>query len=89
MLEHGLVGTGLMRAILQGGRTIAQAALEHGDGSQRALDWHARLFRQCLDVLALATGHASGPARGSRPVVDRWLCKRSSLLPGQDDHVVS
>ena len=73
MLKYGLTGIGLMRAVLIGGRTIAQAAREGFNGSQRALDWHARFFRACLEVLAVVTGHAAKP-RGWRPsVVDRWF----------------
>ena len=51
-LEHGLAGDGLMRMVLIGGRTLRPPASSWADRSQRSVDWHGRLLRRCLPVVA-------------------------------------
>jgi hypothetical protein len=67
MHRHGAEGLALTRAVLVERQSVEQTALLRGAETDREVWFWSRLFRKCLDVLALAFGFASSTRRSVRP----------------------
>jgi hypothetical protein len=58
--QLGMIGESLVRDVLARGLSLKDVAKARGfDGSQRATDYYARLFRDCLDTLAKEFGFSN------------------------------
>jgi hypothetical protein len=66
MHRHGAEGLGLTRAVLVDRQSVEQTARLRGAESDREVWFWARLFRRCLDCLALAFGFATSTYRPPR-----------------------
>jgi hypothetical protein len=64
--RHGTEGLGLTRAVLCDRQSVEQTAKLRGADSDREVWFWARLFRRCLDCLALAFGFATSTYRPPR-----------------------
>jgi hypothetical protein len=66
MRRHGAEGLALARAVLVERQSVEQTARLRGADSDREVWFWARLFRRCLDCLALAFGFATSAYRPPR-----------------------
>jgi hypothetical protein len=64
--RHGTEGLGLTRAVLCDRQSVEQTARLRGADSDREVWFWARLFRRCLDCLALAFGFSTSTRRPPR-----------------------
>jgi hypothetical protein len=63
MRRHGSEGLGLTRAVLVDHQSVEQTARLRGAESDREVWFWSRLFRRCLDVLAMAFGFSTSTYR--------------------------
>jgi hypothetical protein len=68
MRRHGAEGLALARAVLVERQSVEQTARLRGADSDREVWFWARLFRRCLDCLALAFGFVTSTYRPPRPL---------------------